>query len=196
MAGIFGSVLSFVGGPIGGGVGSVLDSIIGGGSTEDKSVTGFQNFISTRPAVGVAYPTVTELVRVGTAAGWPADDLAAIRSTYNQSNGTFRKGDWNGVVVSTSPTQVKWFKGASESFIRQAEASNVAFANTSANNIAEAPSQGASQAQKAAFGGGAQVNSQGASQPGTGVTSIPWMMIGGVIAVILAVVAFFSRRKR
>jgi hypothetical protein len=195
------SVLSLVGsafGPVGGAVGGVLDSIFGGGSHEDTSVTGFNNFVQSRGSVaGVQFPSKAQLIQVGTAAGWAADDLAAISSNYDQSTGTFSKGDWHGVVINTSPTTIKMFKGASESFLMVAAA--LAFSNQSANNIAEGESLRASDAQKAAFGGTGQVSQGGGGMMSGGSTSsfgspIVWIVSG--VGLLITILFLMFKRKR
>ena len=178
-------------GSIGGAIGGVLSGLFGG-NDEDKSVTGFNNFLQSQTQT-IEYPSRDELLRVGTASGWPQNYLNAIQNSYNQSTGTFQMGDWRAIVIGTAPTQIKWFKGAGESFVTSGIASNLAFKQT--NSIAESGQDGT--AQRLAFGqkplNGTNVKQETISS----MTNSPiFKWVGIVLGGITVLVLLFKALKR
>lgn len=110
-------ISGFVTNPVGSALSGAVNFVTGlFGGNEDKSTIGFQKFLSTGGTQGVVPPPKDEIIYWGQQAGWAQDTLNAIFNTYQQSDGTFKKGDWNGIVISTWPITVKLFKGSGEAF--------------------------------------------------------------------------------
>jgi len=103
--------------PVGSAISGAVNFLSGLFTNEDKSDAGFKSFLNSGGSQGVVPPPRDEIIYWGQQAGWAKDNLDAIYNTYQQSNGTFKKGDWNGVVISTWPITVRLFKGSGESFI-------------------------------------------------------------------------------
>lgn len=189
-----GLVSSLIGAAPGGGLLKLGSSIVGSLlKKEDTSLAGWTSFMNIRTFTG-PFPPLSELVKAGQIAGWPADDIAAIQKTYDVSTGTASKGDWRMAVMGTMPISVKWFKGAQENFSRASTytwqstqpATNILGRGTGVKNATQ--SQG-SEAQRAAF-----VNDR--QQPGK--SNIPtWVKWGaGILAVVVLVIGFMFKKKR
>lgn len=159
---------------------------------EDTSLSGWTSFMNVRTFTG-PFPPLSEIVSAGQAAGWPADDIAAIQKTYDVRTGTAQKGDWRMAVMGTMPISVKWFKGANENFSRASTytwqstqpATNILGQGTGVKNATQ--SQG-SAAQDAAF-----VN----NQPGQTSSMPNWVKwVAGIAAIVVLAVTFMFRKKR
>lgn len=151
-----------------------------GGTPEDKSAIGFESYIQQSGARNQSYPTKSWIISQGRMAGWPADDLAAINSTYNQSSGTGNKGDWKFAITDMSPVTITWFKGSNERFTR---ATNAVFGEPS--------NEKNKQAQQSAFTGEVKTG----SAPMNPV--VKWVLIGvGVFVAIVGTLVLIFKRKR
>lgn len=107
-----------VSGPIGSFVSGAANFISGiFGNNEDKSTGAYQAFLSSGGTAGVVPPPRDEICYWAAQAKWEQAVINDLYNTYNQSDGTFRHGDWRGVIISTWPITAKLFKGAGESFV-------------------------------------------------------------------------------
>jgi hypothetical protein len=116
---------------------------IGGifGKHEDKSDTGFKQFLSSDAGNLTFYPTKAEMLQAAQQGGWEKVEPAAIQASYDPMQGTWKRGDWNFKVISTNPIKAKSFKGAKESGTLS---SNV----NAAIPLNQLPSQAVAQAQQ------------------------------------------------
>lgn len=169
---------------------SIIGSLL---KKEDTSLSGWTAFMNVRTFTG-PFPPLSEIVSAGQAAGWPADDIAAIQKTYDVRTGTAQKGDWRMAVMGTMPISVKWFKGANENFSRASTytwqstqpATNILGQGTGVKNATQ--SQG-SAVQSAAF-----VNDNQQNQSSNIPTWVKW--VAGIAAVVALAVTFLFRKKR
>lgn len=178
-----------IGGPVGGAIGAIVGGLFGG-SGEDTSATGFNTYMSSGDRSGVSFPTKAWLVAAAQNAGWPADNIAAIQSTYDQATGTGSEGDWKFAISSLSPVAVTFFKGSGEKFTR---ASNAVFTSP-ATAQSNAPGNASQAAQSAAF------NSTPVPKSPPTVFGYAWYVALGYavgIAVVLIVIGkLLFKRKR
>lgn len=86
-----------------------------GGKKEDTSDVGFKAFTASGGGASNWYPTKDEMIQAAQQGGWEKVEPPAIQASYNPQDGTWKRGDWNFKVVSSSPIQAKAFKGAKES---------------------------------------------------------------------------------
>lgn len=93
-----------------GSVGGIL-----GIGTEDKSDTGFKAALASGVGNLPFFPTMAEVLQAANQGGWEKVEPAAITASYNPSNGTWKRGDWNFKITQTNPIQAKQYKGAKES---------------------------------------------------------------------------------
>ena len=85
------------------------------GKPEDKSTVGFQNFINSVDR-GKIFPSKDEVIAaLQTTPNWQ-DSTWRDLSSYDESTGTWKRGDWNQAVTSLTPIVVKTFKGSGENF--------------------------------------------------------------------------------
>lgn len=92
-----------------------------GGQREDKSQTGFQEYMASGQNNVKRFPSKEKMMEAASNGGWDSRAVKALNTNYNQSNGTFKGNgdDWAQIVISTNPIQVATFKGANERFILQ-----------------------------------------------------------------------------
>jgi len=130
VGGAIGSIIEPGGGTvIGGALGSAIDS---GTANSNTGNAGFDSYIKNTKRTG-PWPDVTTLINALQAAGDKDTGLLnAIRSTYNQTDGTAQYGDWRIAVTSTAPITIEQFKGATETGITRTQASLASFAAGSA----------------------------------------------------------------
>ncbi len=72
----------------------------------------------TQPAAAPSrYPTKEQMVAIAQKNNWDrGSEAPAIAATYDQNEGTWRRGDWRFAIINTNPVTVRAFKGANESF--------------------------------------------------------------------------------
>ena len=90
------------------------------GTPEDRSDTGYQQFLATVNR-GNIFPSYDELVaalqtRPDVIRDRTWGDALSSPANYDESTGTFARGDWRQAVTSLTPIVIKSFKGAGESF--------------------------------------------------------------------------------
>jgi hypothetical protein len=92
---------------------STISKLFGGGTKEDTSTVGYQNFLATVDR-GKIFPAKAEMLQAS--AGWEGHIKNAIASSYDPSTGTWStpSDDWKGAVTSLTPITVNVFKGSGE----------------------------------------------------------------------------------
>lgn len=108
---ILGGAISILGG-VGQAVGDFFGGIFGS-KPEDTSAAGFNAALALRNS-GLQYPSKDWIVNAYASSGGSAENIDVLRKTYDQSTGTWSKGDWHGAITSMNPVTMSWFKGASE----------------------------------------------------------------------------------
>ncbi len=115
-----------------------IASLFRGGTPEDKSDAGYQNFINSVDR-GSIFPSKEEVITAlqGTSA-W-GDATWRDLSSYNEATGTWKRGDWNQAITSLTPIVVKSFKGSGESFEVATNYNSQALERAYAKQTAPAP---------------------------------------------------------
>ncbi len=62
------------------------------------------------------YPSREQMVSIAIKNNWDPKEPAAIAASYDQNEGTWRRGDWRFAIINTNPVTARAFKGANESF--------------------------------------------------------------------------------
>lgn len=94
-------------------LGSSLGGLFGG-RPEDTSDVGFQRYLSRRNVS--RFPTKSQVIQAANGSSWGSADVQAVISTYDESNGTARRGDWQYSITNLTPISFGVFKGANERF--------------------------------------------------------------------------------